>query len=202
MDKREIIIPGGEGRAFEVKKGEYITVTDIEGKQVADFICLNLANLQEFLSTMHTRMMVGRTSLTKGDTMFTNYRNPILEMVEDTVGVHDTLYPCCDLMRYKLDFGLEGHRNCRDNLTGALQKYGIEFWRVPDPINLFQNTPLNADGSFGYCEEPKTKPGDHVVFKALMDVVVGVSACPMDMTPLNGWNVTDIKAEVTSTLKF
>jgi uncharacterized protein len=200
MDKREILIPGGEGRAFEVKKGEYIIVTDVKGKQVADLVCLNLANPQEYLSTAHTRMMVGRTSLTQGDTMYTNYRNAILEMVVDKVGVHDTLYPCCDPMRYKLDFGLDEHRNCRDNLAGVLQKYGVDFWRVPDPVNLFQNSPLNVDGSFADAEEPKTMPGDYVVLKALMDVVVGISACPQDMIPLNGWIITDIKAELTSKL--
>jgi uncharacterized protein YcgI (DUF1989 family) len=197
MANREILIPGGEGRAFPVYKDEYVVVTDVEGKQVADFIAINLHNVQEYLSTTHTRTMLGHVSPCKGDNLYSNYRKALLQLVEDTVGVHDTLYPCCDPMRYLLDFGVEGHRNCRENFAQALKPYGIDYWRIPDPVNLFQNTPLNADGSFGDSLEPKSKAGDYVVFKAITDVIVGISACPQDMTPLCGWNITDIRATVS-----
>lgn len=197
MSERDILIPGGEGRAFEVKSGQSIVVTDVEGKQVADLIAFNRHDLHEYLSTAHTRTMNGKVSLHKGDRIFSNYRKALLEIVEDTVGVHDTLFPCCDPKRYALDFGAEGHANCRENFVQAFAEYGIDYWRVPDPVNLFQNTPLNPDGTFGEAFEPKSQAGDHVVLKALTDVVVGISACPMDLTPLNGWHITDISVTVT-----
>lgn len=200
MSIREITIPGGYGKAFEVNKGDYIVVTDVEGKQVADFIAFNRYNLREYMSTSHTRAMVGKLTVTKGDRLYSNYRNDMFEIVEDTVGVHDTLYPCCDPKRYSLDFGVEDHRNCRENLVDALKPYEIGYSSVPDPLNLFQNSPINPDGTFGDPQEPESKAGDYVVMKALVDAIVGISACPMDQTPLCGWKITDIKATVTDDL--
>lgn len=196
MVKREILVPGGTGRAFEIKAGEYLIVTDVEGKQVADFIAINPQNREEYLSTAHTRTMNGRITVRKGDRLYSNYRHPLLEIVEDTVGVHDTLYPCCDPMRYKLDFGVEGHRNCRENFAQALKDYEIDYGRVPDPLNLFQNSPLNRDGTFAASVEPLSKAGDYVVFQALTDLIISISACPQDLTPLCGYHVTDIRAEI------
>jgi hypothetical protein len=141
--------------------------------------------------------MNGKLFLEKGDRIFSNFRNPLLEIIEDTVGVHDTLFPCCDPMRYSLDFGVEGHANCRENFEQVFNEHGIEYWRIPDPVNLFQNTPITEDGKFGEIREPESKGGDYVVLKALTDLTVGISACPNDLTPLNGWKITDIKAIVT-----
>lgn len=200
MAKREILIPGGEGRSFTVKKGESIVITDIEGKQVADFIALNAKNKEEYFSTAHTRMMNGRINVKKGDILYSNLRNPMFEFVEDVVGVHDTMFPCCDPLRYSLDFGIENHRNCRTNFAEAFQKYGIGYHQIPDPFNLFQNSPLQPDGSFGEAQEPKSQPGDYVIFQALTDVIAGISACPMDQTPLCGWKITDIKATIIEKL--
>jgi uncharacterized protein YcgI (DUF1989 family) len=196
MSERIIIIPGGEARSFHVKKNEYIKITDIEGKQVADLVAFRAENQKEYLSTAHTRAMLGRISPQIGDPLYSNFRKPLIEMVEDTVGTHDTLFPCCDPMRYLLDYGLEEHRNCRDNFVHAFADYGLAYWQVPDPFNLFQNTPIKEDGRFGEIFEPKSQPGDYVIFKALMDIVVGISACPQDQTPLNGWKITDIQATV------
>lgn len=196
MVERYVIIPGGEGRVFPVYKDEFIIVTDVEGEQVADLIVFNLHEPYEFLSTGHSCTMSGRVTLHKGQILYSNYRNALLKLVEDTVGIHDMLFPCCDAKRYSLDFGIDGHRNCRDNFSYALKEYGFEYRYIPDPINLFQNTPLNPDGTLVEAQAPKSGAGDHVVFKALDDILIGISACPQDQTPLCGWNITDIRAEI------
>ncbi len=192
----EILVPGGEGRAFTVKKGQFITVTDLEGKQVVDFIAFNRQDMTEFLSPTYTRSMLGRLFLKVGDELRTNFRNPIFKIVEDTVGRHDMTFAACDRMRYLLDYGIENHRNCRDNFLESLKDYSLEAWRIPDPINIFQNSPILPDGSFG-MEEPLSKPGDHIVLEALMDAVAAVSACPQDQNPCNGWKVTDIRVNLS-----
>lgn len=195
---REILIKGGTGEAFPVDKDEFIKIIDVQGKQVADLIAINHHNPTEYLSTAHTRAMNGKLSISENDRLYSNFRNPMLLLLEDKVGRHDTLYPCCDPMRYSLDFGVEEHRNCRENFAQALKPYKIDYWRIPDPVNLFQNAPILPDGTFGEISEPESKPGDYVIFRALTDLVVAVSACPMDLTPLCGWKITDIKVEVYS----
>ncbi|WP_052947853.1 DUF1989 domain-containing protein [Aneurinibacillus tyrosinisolvens] len=82
------------------------------------------------------------------------------------------------------------------NFAHAFKDYGLDYWRIPDPLNLFQNTPVNPDGTFGASIEPESKAGDYVVFKALTDLIIGISACPQDMTSLCGYHITDIKAEI------
>jgi uncharacterized protein len=196
LKSKEFLIQGGTGLVFEINKGEYLKVTDVEGKQVADFIALSVDKKDEYLSTAHTRTMNGRLTVTAGDILYSNYRQALLEIVEDTVGVHDTLYPCCDPLRYELDFNVKGHRNCRDNFAEALEDYNIEYGFIPDPLNLFQNSPINSDGAFAEITEPESKAGDYVVFKALSDLIIGISACPQDLAPTNGYKITDIKAEI------
>lgn len=200
MKEREILIPAKYAKSFEVNKGEYIIVTDVEGKQVADFIAFNRYNLKEYLSTAHTRTMGGKLTVSKGDYLYSNYRNSMFQIVEDTVGIHDTLYPCCDPKRYSLDFGVDDHRSCRENFVETLTPYEIGYSRIPDPLNLFQNSPVNPDGILGDPVKPESEAGDYVIIKSFIDTIVSISACPMDLVPTNAWNITDIKVKVTNKL--
>jgi uncharacterized protein len=56
---------------------------------------------------------------------------------------------------------------------------------VPTALNLFMNVPVAADGTFKILP-PVSRPGDQVTFRAEMDCVLVLSACPVDMLPLNG----------------
>jgi uncharacterized protein YcgI (DUF1989 family) len=61
-------------------------------------------------------------------------------------------------------------------------------------VNLFQNMSY-PEGRVEFGES-LAKAGDIVELHALMDVVVAVSACPMDLNPISGFRVTDIALEV------
>ena len=187
----KISVPGGHARATRVNTGQLVEIINVHGRQVCDFVAFNADDLDEHLSTTHTRSMLGRLWPEAGDLLRTNARNPIFEIVEDTVGCHDLLIAACDRQRYELDYGLEGHRNCRTNFAEALQPYGIDYLRVPDPINWFQNTPVAPDGTLG-AEVSPAEPGDKVVLRALMDTVVAASACPQDQNPINDWQPTGV----------
>jgi uncharacterized protein YcgI (DUF1989 family) len=187
----EIHIPAASGRSFEAKAGEFITLIDLEGQQIGDFVAFNTADRTERLSTCYTRSMLGRIYVRQGDRMYTNLRRPILEIVEDKVGRHDILIPACDRVRYEVTFGIANHRNCLDNLSAALAAYDIEQTRVPEPFNIFQNTAVDAEGNFNF-EAARSKPGDRLVMRALMDLFGAVSACAMDQLPVNGWKLTPL----------
>ena len=91
-----------------------------------------------------------RLTLGAGDRLVSVRRVPMFEIVEDTVGSHDMIFPACDPPRYRLGFGLDDHRSCRANLAEAMADHGIAYEHLPDPINFFQNTPVRADGSIAY----------------------------------------------------
>lgn len=192
---QEIRIPGAYARAFEVKKGQLLMVMDIEGQQVADFIAFNKDDYAEKTSPAHTRTSLLSLNMKVGDHIRSNFRRPMFEIVEDTVGVHDLLIPACDEQRYLVDYGVKNHRSCVSNWEEVLADRGITRAQLPDPINLFQSTRIEPDGRLVQQRCP-SKAGDYVVFRALMDVVGSVSACPMDLNPIGGDRVTDIGVKI------
>lgn len=194
MEQR-IHIPAREGRAFEVRKGQMITITDLQGKQVCDLWAFRPENLQEFISASHSRVACGRVRLQTGDVLVSNLRRPLMTFIGGVEG-HDTLQPCCDPERYRLDYGIDEHASCRVNLTEAMAPYGLAYELVPDPINVFQRVQVTPSGNFENIE-PATKPGDTVTLRAEADLIVGVSACPQDQNACNGFNPTDLQIQVS-----
>src|SRR5437667_10026070 len=146
-ERRELVIPAGHARLWRMRAGERVTIAQTEGHQVGDFIAFNASDLTEFLSPSHTRRCLNRFAIGKGHSLYTNHREPIVEIVEDTVGVHDMLAAACDPYRYRRGYGVEDHGSCRMNFVEVLADYAIPDWRAPDPINLFQNSPVLPDGN-------------------------------------------------------
>ena len=131
-----------------VKRGQLLKVITPEGTQVGDLFAFVQDSLDETLSPSQTRSILNRFNLTVGQPLYSVTRRPLLLLEEDKVGVHDLLAPACDPLRYLEDFGVENHPNCRDNLNAALKDLGVSPPGFPDPINLFQNTPItDLEGS-------------------------------------------------------
>ena len=86
----------GEAYAVEVKTGQLIQITDVSGKQVADFVAFNAGNRAEHLSVAATRTVGSSIMLQQGMQLVSNRRTPMFELVEDTVGRHDMLLALCD----------------------------------------------------------------------------------------------------------
>ena len=193
--KEEIIIPPYEGRSALVRKNEELLIIDMEGKQVGDFVCFNYHDAEEYVSPVHMRASLSSIRLKIGDGLYTNRRRALMSFEEDTVGRHDFFFPACDYYRYKVDYDMEEHPNCHDNLRESLKKYALDQLLVPDPINFFMNNQLDMFGDYEICE-PLSKPGDYVRLKAKEDVVIAVSTCSQDMAPVNGYKVTPLKLQI------
>ncbi len=190
-----IRVPGGTAVAVSLRVGQTLRISNVEGKQVADFIAYNAADMTEALSTMHSIVSIGRLFPTKGDRLRTNRRRPMFEITRDDVGRHDMLIAACDPWRYEYDFQVKNHRNCSDNFVLALRNYGIQRHHLPQPVNFFQNMAYGPGGEVTF-RESLAKPGDALELEALMDAIVAVSACPMDLNPISGFRVGDIELVV------
>ena len=193
-------IPGGNGAAFTVHAGQLIEVQDVEGQQVCDFVAFAAQDRTEWLSTAHTRSALLRLTVVVGDVLESNWRRPMFEILRDDVGRNDIITQMCDERRYRIDYGVEAHRSCRSNFAEVLEPWGIAEWQVPDPVNFFQNAPIHPDRSFGNAV-PTGKPGDTLVLRALMDAVVGVSACPQDLNPCNGFHPSPLNVRLLEPAK-
>ena len=70
--------------------------------------------------------------------------DPLVEVVRDTVGRHDTFALACNAKYYE-DMGYPGHVNCTDNFNGTLTVYEIAKRKGWPALNFFFNTAFNAD---------------------------------------------------------
>jgi uncharacterized protein YcgI (DUF1989 family) len=192
---QEIRIPAGHARAFMVKESQYLKIVDLEGGQVGDFIAFARDNFKEKLSPVHTRTSLLSLKVSVGQSLRSNLRNPMLEIVEDTVGCHDLLLAMCDERRYLVDYGVKNHRSCTANFEEALEPYGIGRHHFPDPFNAFQNTEIDPSGRL--VQAPGlSRAGDYIIFRAHMDMIGSVSACPMDLNPIGGGKLSDLLVQI------
>ncbi len=139
------------------------------------------------MSMQHSRIRWRNLRPRPGDEMLDEERTTILTMLEDTSpGVHDTVIAACDPFRYAQLGAAPGHRSCCANFAEALAELSIgRSSPVPAPLNLFMNIPWDLEGNITF-EPTVSAPGDSVLFRAEVDVVVVASACPMDIVPING----------------
>ncbi len=179
------VVPARNGRAVKLARGNIIRIINTHGSQVCDFWAFNTADFSEFLSMEHARAVIDRIMPIAGDALATNRRRPIMTLLADTSpGIHDTLMAACDVYRYR-NLGVTGyHDNCADNMRLALQAIELRAREVPQPLNLWMNIPVAADGGVDWLP-PVSKPGDYVDLRAEMDCIVVMSACPQDIVPIN-----------------
>ena len=140
-------IPARHGVAIELDAGSEIVVINTYGTQVLDTWAFSVADPGEYLSMEHTRSRLNRLSPGAGDSLFSNRRQSVLTMLEDTSpGIHDTLLCACNQEIYR-ELGCDDtHRSCESNLHEALSTVGIEVPTTPAPLNLFTNVPVVPDG--------------------------------------------------------
>ena len=189
-------------RSYEVKAGEFIQVIDVEGKQCSDFLAFHRRKLDDGiergLDSTVTRTLMGSAYPMPG--LFGKFydadMDPLVEVVRDTVGRHDTFGLACNAKYYE-DFGYPGHVNCTDNFNGALVVYEVAKRKGWPALNLFFNTAFNAENVL-VSDEPWSRAGDYVLFRAMTDLVCASSACPDDIDPANAWNPTDVHVRVYS----
>ena len=187
-------------QSYTVKAGEYVQVIDVAGRQCSDFIAFHRADLdrglERGLDATTTRTLMGAAYPGPGlySKFFDAEMRPLLEVVRDTVGRHDTFGLACTAKYYD-DAGYPGHANCSENFNGTLAEHGIAPRKGWPAINFFFNTRIDEHNAIT-LDEPWSRPGDYVLLRALTDLVCTSSACPDDIDAANGWNPTDIHLRV------
>ena len=179
-------VPPRCGVAVRVAAGRSIRVINTHGTQVCDFWAICDGAPHEFLSMAHCHTETGGIMPALGDVMVSNRRRPMLTITsDDSPGVHDTVIASCDWPRYQVLGCTEYHDNCADNFRMALMAIGEAAVHVPDPFNLWMNIPVSPQGRISW-EAPVSSAGHSIVMRAETDVIAVMSACPQDLTPVNG----------------
>ena len=171
------------GVAFHLHEGQTLRIIDPEGIQVSDLLAYNAEDVREAISNGRTFDYEQTILLTMGNTLWSNRSRPMLSIVEDTVGKHDFLLTPCSADTFRLIYGHEQpHRGCHGNLAEVLLPYGIQPDDIPVCFNVFMN--VSVDGETGKIgvHPPKSKAGDHILLRAEMDLIIGLTACSAEMS--------------------
>jgi uncharacterized protein YcgI (DUF1989 family) len=171
-------IPPRSGTAFTLKRGQKLKVIDPKGQQVSDLLAFNENDPREVISSGRTLDYASKIYLTTGDLLYSNRSNIMLRIMEDMVGRHDFLLTPCSKDTFRIIYGdTDPHRGCFGNLAEALAPYGILPDAIPVAFNVFMNVPIEASTGALTVEPPLSKAGDHVIFEAEMDLIIGMTAC-------------------------
>lgn len=138
-------------------RGQDLRITDCEGNQAADTLFFNAENTAERYSMMDTVRAQQNVLLTTGSLLRSSEGNPMLEIVADTCGRHDTLGGAgateSNTVRYSLE---KRHMHaCRDSWMLAIAEhpeYGLTKHDITHNINFFMNVPGTAQGGLTFAD--------------------------------------------------
>ena len=191
------VVAAGDYFIHTVKKGQTVRLLDLQGNQAADTLFYSAADPAERYSAMDTIREQGNVFLTAGSVLMSNRINPLLEIVADTCGRHDTLGGACATESNTVRYDLEKRcmHACRDSWMLAVNQhpeFDLGKRDITHNINFFMNVPVTADGGLTF-EDGISAPGKYVELTACMDVVMLISNCPQLNNPCNGYNPTPIE---------
>lgn len=169
-----------------MKAGQFARITNTHGNQVVDAWAVAESDTSEVSSMDHTRSVNSNIFFTEGMSVQSSRRRSMLTLVADSARVrHDTLLCPCTSELYQQLGCTDYHRSCTDNYHEALAEVDVEHRFTPASLNLFMNVPVQPDGAVDRLP-PATSAGDNVVLRADIDLILVLSACPQDITPING----------------
>lgn len=186
------------GTAFTLERGRYLKIIDPLGGQVSDMVCFSAADSREKISAGKTMDFEESILITKGNFLWSNRGRKLMEIVQDTNGRNDILLAPCSPETFRIMYSNpDPHPSCFENLHTHLAPFGITPDEVPTAFNVFMNVQFDERGKLTVLK-PTTRPGDHVVLKALEDLVIGLTACSAEDS--NGGTFTPIQYELLDDL--
>jgi hypothetical protein len=185
----EFVIPAKEHASLVMKAGQTLRFVDMEGKQVPDVVCFNANDLTEELNMGNTLLVNKRRELVEGNILYSVLANPMMTITGYSNALSYSYGPMCSEEVNRIRYGVACTRNCRDNFAMALKDWGFTARTIPNAFVPFMNVEVDANGAME-IREPTSQPGDYYDLRAEMDLLVGISNCPQERNPCNGWNPT------------
>ena len=192
MQNQPIIIEAKQPWSGLVKKGQVLVIRDTHGQQAVDFLCYDADKTSDRYSATNTVKVQGNVYVGKGTVLYADSGKPLLKVIEDTVGKHDTIYGCCSNPNNKLRYGVKTTESCYTNFTQELQKHGMDVTSIVPNVNWFMSVPVLDDGSAGVADAA-TESGSLIKLRAECNVLAVLSNCPQMHNPCNGYKPTPIE---------
>jgi uncharacterized protein len=189
-------IPAGAYWIDVISSGSRFRIVDVEGNQAADTLLFSAQDPAERYSAVDTIREQGNVYLTTGSKLLSTEGNLLAEIIDDTVGRHDTLGGACAAESNQIRYALEKNtmHSCRDSYLLAVAenaRFGLTKRDLTHNINFFMNVPVTADGGLSFADG-MSGPGQYVEMRAARDIILLISNCPQLNNPCNAYNPTPI----------
>lgn len=189
-------VPAGEGFAHELAAGETLRIVDLHGNQAVDTLFFDAHNHANRYSAVDTLREQGGVYLGLGSRLLALDGMPLVTIVGDTCGRHDTLGGACSQESNVVRYG-EHTRHmhaCRNTFLAQARAWGhgLDKRDLTANVNFFMNVPLTPEGGLEFVDGVSA-PGKHVELRAERDTLVLISNCPQLNNPCNAYDPTPVR---------
>ncbi|MDV8054683.1 MULTISPECIES: urea amidolyase associated protein UAAP2 [unclassified Rhodococcus (in: high G+C Gram-positive bacteria)] len=195
---RDEIAPAFGPWSAVVEAGDVLTIVDLHGNQAVDTLMYGAHDHSIRYSAPATVTAQQNLFLTTGTVLRSDDSTPIMTIVDDEVGNHDTVGGACSKESNTLRYGhhTQHQHACVENFLIEGSKWGLGKRDLVPNINFFMNVPVDADGTLGIVDG-LSAPGKKLSLRAEIDTLVLVSNCPQINNPCNGFDPTAVRMIVT-----
>jgi urea carboxylase-associated protein 1 len=191
------VILAGDGWMHVLEPGQVLRIVDMEGNQAADTLFYDADNPEDHYSAVATIAAQANIYLTTGSVLRAESGKPLVEIIADTCGRHDTVGGSCSAQSNTVRYAHEKlhMHNCRDTFMLQLAKQGDERYTKRDlapNVNFFMNVPVSEDGGLTFADGISS-PGAYVEMQAIARTMVLISNCPQLNNPCNAYNPTPVR---------
>jgi urea carboxylase-associated protein 1 len=190
------VVGAGQPFMLHIARGQLFRIVDLEGNQAVDTLFYDAHDLSDRYSAVDTIRHQGALYLTTGSVIRSTSGRPLLQIVADTCGRHDTLGGACASESNTVRYGQHTRHmhSCRDNFLSCIAASGLPLDKrdITCNINFFMNVPVTPEGGLTF-EDGISAGGKYVELRAETDVLCLISNCPQLNNPCNAYNPTPIR---------
>lgn len=193
----EEVVPARAPWSRVIPRGHRLRITDLEGNQAVDFLVYDAHDLDLRYDVSVTIATQGNIFLTTGSVLRDGEGGPLMTVVDDTCGRHDTIGGACSCESNTVRYGHHTRHQhaCVENFLTSLLPHGRGKRDIVSNVNWFMNVPVEADGALGIVDG-LSGPGQYVELEAARDVLAVISNCPQVNNPCNGFDPTPVQVTV------
>jgi urea carboxylase-associated protein 2 len=185
-------LPAGWYWTGVLNKGEVLRIVNVTGRAAVAFTAWNRHEPTERFYHGDTVKIQWTTRLEKGRVLLSEMGRVIASIVEDSCGAHDVLVGGSTAASTARQFGPGPWRNTRDNLLGAVAKFGLSRRDIPPTVSFFAAAGVDGAGAFTWRDGAR-QAGDFVELRAEMDLLVALSNCPHPLDPASAFDPGPVK---------
>lgn len=191
------IPPRGFMRARIIPAGGLLRITDLGGRQAVDLMVRAVADPRDWLSCIFTTLLNQADRITVGHVLYSKAAKSLATVTQDDAGRHWFGGGFCSEETNRFRYGVEGTSNCRNNLAASLADW------IDHPMDLELDACASLFMAIEYgagrvaIEESPSRPGSVFEMRAETDLLVGLSNCPADRNPGNGFDPSEVRVQVT-----